>query len=68
MLIEASFVRLNKNDFQTLEQVAIETGFNETDEKAENDIQNDFNHKHENLHVTLVPPERPFARNENHEK
>ena len=55
---------------QTLEEVAIETGFDETgfDEKVDNDIQNAFNHKHDNLHVTLVPEKRSFPMGENLEK
>ena len=52
--------------FQTLEEVAIETGLDETgfDEKADNDIQNAFNHKHDHLHVTLVPAKRQFVKDE----
>ena len=52
--------------FQTLEEVAIETGLDETgfNEKADNDIQNAFNHKHDNLHVTLVPAKRQFIKDE----
>ena len=52
--------------FQTLEEVAIETGLDETgfDEKVDNDIQNAFNHKHDHLHVTLVPAKRQFVKDE----
>ena len=50
--------------FQTLEEVAIETGLDEIgfNEKADNDIQNAFNHKHDHLHVTLVPAKRQFKQ------